>query len=97
MCARLSVAMAARVGGKKKYPGTAVITVSLASEDRYSICDYEASFTLATPSVSRCGGGAEDGAVIRNVDEETVKNTRLNESSENGRYPPDNFENITRI
>ena len=53
--------MAARVGGKKKYPGTAVITVSLASEDRYSICDYEASFTLATPSVSRRGGGAEDG------------------------------------
>ena len=43
------------------------------------------------------GGGAEDGAVIRNVDEETVKNTRLNETSENGRYPPDNFENITRI
>ena len=43
------------------------------------------------------GGGAEDGAVIRNVAEETVKNTRLNESSENGRYPPDNFENITRI
>ena len=42
-------------------------------------------------------GGAEDGAVIRNVAEETVKNTRLNESSENGRYPPDNFENITRI
>ena len=61
VCARLSVAMAARVGGKKKYPGTAVITVSLASEDRYSICDYEASFTLATPSVSRRGGGAEDG------------------------------------
>ena len=61
MSARLSVAMAARVGGKKKYPGTAVITVSLASEDRYSICDYEASFTLATPSVSRRGGGAEDG------------------------------------
>jgi len=53
--------MATRVGGKKKYPGTAVITVSLASEDRYSICDYEASFTLATPSVSRRGGGAEDG------------------------------------
>lgn len=40
-------------GGGKKYPGNATITVSVTTENNYSVCEYETSFTLVTPSIGR--------------------------------------------
>ena len=40
-------------GGRKKYPGNATITVSVTTENNYSVCEYETSFTLVTPSIGR--------------------------------------------
>ena len=40
-------------GGRKKYPGNASITVSVTTENNYSVYEYETSFTLVTPSIGR--------------------------------------------
>ena len=40
-------------GGGKKYPGNARITVSVTTENNYSVFEYETSVTLVTPSIGR--------------------------------------------
>ena len=38
---------------RKKYPGNASITVSVTTENNYSVYEYETSFTLVTPSIGK--------------------------------------------
>ena len=50
----------------KKYLGNATITVSVTTEKQYSVCEYQTSFTLATPSVRR-----RNDVIIHNNDDDT--------------------------
>ena len=50
----------------KKYLGNATITVSVTTEKQYSVCEYQTSFTLATPSVKR-----RNDVIIHNNDDDT--------------------------
>ena len=87
-------------GGGKKYPGNATITVSVTTENNYSVCEYETSFTLVTPSIGRRSlrHNNEDDTDVDTEDDEFLEYSEVTfDGKENNRTEADRARGKNKI